>query len=150
MNVIYRLANIGDAEELKRLNDAFNGEGSNTLEGIREGLARDDAETVFVAEWNNKLVGFCCGQMLKSICYNVFYTEITELYVDQPFQKQGIGRNLMHYAEEWYRKRNIHDFQLFTGNDNVNAQKFYEQIGYRRNEDILYRKRDWWSKETNA
>lgn len=67
MNVIYRIANISDSEELKRLNDEFNGEGSNTTEGIRE-----DAETVFVAELNNKLLGFCCGQMLKSICYEVF------------------------------------------------------------------------------
>lgn len=121
MNVLYRLANISDAEELKRLNDEFNGEGSNTIEGIREGLIREDAETVFVAELNNKLLGFCCGQMLKSICYNVFYAVIAELYINDSFQKQGIGRNLISYAEEWYRQHNIHDFQLFTGNENVNA-----------------------------
>lgn len=145
MNVKYRIADISDAEELKRLNDEFNGEDSNTIEGIREGLKRDDAETVFVAELDDKLLGFCCGQMLKSICYDVFYTEITELYINDSFQKQGIGKNLISYAEEWYRQHNIHDFQLFTGKENVNGQKFYEHIGYRRNDDILYRKRDRWN-----
>lgn len=83
--------------------------------------------------------------MLKSICYKVFYADITELYVKDSFQKQGIGRNLISYAEDWYRKHEIHDFKLFTDRENMNAQKFYEHIGYRRNEDILYRKRDRWN-----
>lgn len=144
MHILYRVARINDAEVLKRLNDEFNGEGSNTLEGIREGLERADAEAVFVAEMEGRLVGFCCGQLLRSICYNVFYAEITELYVEEAMQRQGIGAGLINYAEEWYRERNIHDFQLFTGNDNLKAQKFYEQNGYRRCDDILYRKRDWW------
>jgi GNAT superfamily N-acetyltransferase len=130
---------------LKRLNDEFNGEGSNSVENIKEGLKREDAETVFVAELNQKLIGFCCGQLLKSICYNVFYVEITELYVNDTFQKQGVGRGLMNYAEEWYRGKDIHNFQLFTGNENINAQKFYEHIGYRSDNEILYRKRDWWN-----
>jgi ribosomal protein S18 acetylase RimI-like enzyme len=51
---------------------------------------------------------------------------------------------LVSYAEEWYRKQDIHDFQLFTGKENTDAQKFYERIGYRRHEDVLYRKRDRW------
>ncbi|HEX3076424.1 MAG TPA: GNAT family N-acetyltransferase [Lachnospiraceae bacterium] len=149
MEVIYRVANINDAEELKRLNDAFNGEGCNTVENIREGLAREDAETVFIAEGSNKLLGFCCGQMLKSVCYSVFYVEITEIYIDDLYQKQGIGKGLLNYVEDWYRQYDIHNFQLFTGNDNESAQKFYENVGYRRNDDILYRKRDWWKENQN-
>lgn len=144
MNITYRIANTSDTEELKRLNDEFNGKDSNTVEGIWEGIAREDAETVFVAETDGKLVGFCCGQLLKSICYNVFYAEITELYVEEVMQRQGIGKGLINCAEEWYRQKNIHDFQLFTEFKNMKAQNFYECIGYRRQDDILYRKRDWW------
>lgn len=149
MNITYRIANSGDAKELKRLNDAFNGKDYNTLEGIREALTREDAETVFVAEAEGRLLGFCCGQLLKSICYSVFYAEITELYVEEALQRQGIGKGLIHYAEEWYRIRNIHDFQLFTGGENLNAQKFYKKQGYRRSDEIMYRKRDAWNKEVN-
>jgi ribosomal protein S18 acetylase RimI-like enzyme len=144
MSILYRIANGNDAEELKRLNDEFNGDGSNTVENIRKGLERKDAETVFVAQSEHVLLGFCCGQLLKSICYSVFYVEITELYVTDSYRKLGIGRNLVSYAEEWYRKQDIHDFQLFTGKENTDAQKFYERIGYRRHEDVLYRKRDRW------
>ena len=144
MNIIYRVANENDVMELRRLNDAFNGEGCNTIENIRAGVLREDAETVFVAEAESSLVGFCCGQLLKSICYSVYYTEITELYIEERLQRQGIGRKLVSFAEHWYREKGIHDFQLFTGGDNQTAQAFYESIGYRRNDDVLYRKRDQW------
>jgi GNAT superfamily N-acetyltransferase len=145
MSITYRLADVKDSRELKRLNDEFNGVDANTLEGIEEGLAREDAETVFVAEEDGRLVGFCCCQLLKSICYSVFYVEITEVYIEEAKQRSGVGRGIITYAEEWYRQRNIHDFQLFTGESNLNAQNFYSHIGYRKFNDILYRKRDWWN-----
>ncbi len=147
MNITYRVAELKDAQELKLLNDDFNGENSNSVEGIREALTCGNAETVFVAEAEERLVGFCCGQQLRSICYSVSYTEITELYVEEPLRKQGIGKGLICFAEDWYRQRGIHDFQLFTGSENLNAQKFYKGIGYRRSDEIIYRKRDWWKRE---
>ena len=147
MNITYRTADPCDTDELKRLNDAFNGVDSNNRERIREALTREDAETVFVAEAEGRLLGFCCGQLLRSFCYSVFYVEITEIYVEEALQGQGIGKGLLRYAEDWYRSRNIHDFQLFTGGENLNAQKFYKAQGYRRSDEIMYRKRDSWNRE---
>ncbi len=142
MQILFRTASINDATELKRLNDAFNGDNSNTVEGIGQGLSRIDAETVFVAEADGRLNGFLCGQLLKSICYSVFYVEITELFVDEGSRRRGIGEGLIRFAEDFYRKQGIHDFQLFTSRSNTNAQAFYEHMGYCRHDDILYRKRD--------
>ena len=147
MECICRAAGVQDAAELKRLNDAFNGLNTNTLEGIRTGLEREDAEAVFVAQSGDRLVGFVCAQLLKSICYSVFYVEITELFVEEAFRKQGVGQRLMQHAEDHYRNAGIHNFQLFTGGDNLIAQRFYERNGYRRDDDVLYRKRDRWTKE---
>jgi len=144
MSINYCTANVGDAKELKRLNDAFNGKDTNTLLGIEQGLLREDSETVFVAGTEGRLLGFLCAQLLTSICYSVFYVEITELYVQDNSRRQGVGKGLMHFAEDWYREKNIHDFQLFTGSDNFSAQQFYEHMGYRRHRDLLYRKRDDW------
>lgn len=145
MSLIYRVADINDSIELKRLNDLFNGDGCNSLHGIEEGLNRNDAETVFVVELDSKLPGFCCCQLLKSICYSVFYVELTELFVQDSFRKKGIGKGLVRYAEDWYRQQGIHDFQLFTGKDNIDAQEFYEHIGYRSDNEVFYRKRDKWN-----
>ena len=142
MPVCYRTASLDDAKELKRLNDAFNGDDSNTLEGIEQGINHADVETVFFAETGGRLVGFLCGQLLKSVCYSAFYVEITELFVEEGYRRQGIGEGLIRYAEDRYREQGIHDFQLFTGRKNTNAQAFYEHLGYRRHDDVLYRKRD--------
>jgi ribosomal protein S18 acetylase RimI-like enzyme len=142
MPVLYRTASINDATELMRLNDAFNGYNTNTLEGIRQGFLRPDAETVFVAGSGGRLAGFLCGQLLKSVCYSAFYAEITELFVEEASRGQGIGKGLILFAEDYYRKSGIHDFQLFTSGKNTNAQAFYEHMGYRSQDDILYRKRD--------
>ena len=144
MDIAVRLAVPSDANGLKRLNDMFNGQDANTYEGVLAGLTREDAETVFVARAGDDMVGFLCAQMLKSICYSVFYVEITELFVEEAFRGEGIGRALMHAAEIHFREMGIHDFQLFTGRDNFSAQQFYERMGYRRESDYLYRKREGW------
>ncbi len=145
MEYMHRIAGVQDAGELKRLNDAFNGPDTNSLEGVLAGLGREDAETVFVAQAGQGLAGFLCAQLLRSFCYSAFYVEITELFVEEAFRGQGVGRSLMQYAEDHYREMGIHDFQLFTGGVNQNAQRFYERVGYRRCGDVLYRKRDGWA-----
>ena len=144
MDITVRLAAAHDAKELKRLNDMFNGCDANTTEGVEMALLRMDTETVFVAQAGDALIGFLCAQLLKSICYSVFYVEITELFVEEAYRKQGAGRALIQAAENHYREKGIHDFQLFTGGENENAQQFYQRMGYRRNDDILFRKRDSW------
>ena len=59
------LAKSSDSPELKKLNDLFNGDGNNTIEAIEESLKGNGQELVCVAADGDKLVGFCCGQILK-------------------------------------------------------------------------------------
>jgi len=47
----------------------------------------------------------------------------------------------MGYAESYYSDKNIGGFQLFTGGENISAQKFYERLGYSKTDEIMYRKR---------
>jgi hypothetical protein len=86
-NMLIQLANNSDAPELKILNDIFNGKGCNTVEEIEESLQKNEQEIVCVAADGNKLVGFCCGQVLKSICYSYKYGEITELFVMEQYNE---------------------------------------------------------------
>ena len=53
-----RLAIYDDAEQLKQLNNEFNGLGDTTLEKIQESLLHNQQEFVVVEEINKKLVGF--------------------------------------------------------------------------------------------
>lgn len=140
MPVQIRVAQIADVDALFELNELFNGVGSSK-EYIKSSLSENEQETVFVATVGDSIVGFCCVQLFKSMCYSVYYAEITELFVKEEYRKQGAGAALMHFAEEYYKEQNVRAFQLFTGKYNTNAQAFYAKMGYTPTDEIMYRKR---------
>ena len=112
MRATIRRAAESDAPGLLRLNEKFNGKSNLSAEQIRLSLAVNDREDVFVAEQEGKLAGFCCVQIFQSFCYEVRYAEITELYVDDAYQRRGIGRELLGYVERYYEDTDIKGFQL--------------------------------------
>lgn len=136
-----RLADIGDVDSLFELNELFNGVGCTTKELIADSILNNSQETVFVAVVDDRTVGFCCVQLFKSMCYSSYYAEITELFVKEEYRKQGIATALMAFAEEYFKTQNVVGYQLFTGKNNKTAQAFYEKIGYKRTDELMYRKR---------
>lgn len=63
-NIHIRWANGNDAEDLLKLNDAFNGVGT-TLEEVKESLALSN-ELIALAVIDGQAVGFACAQYFKS------------------------------------------------------------------------------------
>ncbi|MCL2386638.1 MAG: GNAT family N-acetyltransferase [Defluviitaleaceae bacterium] len=125
-----RLAQVSDAPKLKRLTHIFNEGDSNTIEGISESLASNTMEIVCVANDKEKLVGFCCGQIQASMCYQYSYAVITELYVTDECRRQGIGRRLLIATESEFNKRGVTHFHIATGDDNTAALALYQSCGY--------------------
>lgn len=63
-NKMIRLASVGDAGELERLNAEFNGKGKTTEESIRASLLTNRREIVIVADGDGgRLAGFVCVQL---------------------------------------------------------------------------------------
>jgi Acetyltransferases len=139
--ILYRLAHSNDASKFKRLNDLFNGPDTNSIENIEKYLGKIDTERVFVVEYEGNLIGFCCCQLIKSVCYDSYSFELTEIYVDENYQKKGIGKGLIDYVERYCNENNIKKIELLTGNCNLNAQRFYEKLGYVKTNQIHYKKR---------
>lgn len=107
-----RLASVGDAGELERLNAEFNGKGKTTEESIRASLLTNRREIVIVADGNGgRLAGFVCVQLKKSFCYDEYMPEITEVYVRPEYRGLGIAREMLTFAQE-YCKKNIPAPQL--------------------------------------
>ena len=136
----YRTAHLSDAPELKELNDLLNGEGCNKLEAIEASLQRNEQEIVCVAVNGHKLVGFCCSQLLKSMCYPYNYAEITELYIINEYRRKGIGKHLLQYCENLLIKRDVRHFHVLTGSKNAVAQTLYRSNGYNDTSEILFDK----------
>jgi ribosomal protein S18 acetylase RimI-like enzyme len=129
-----RLAQLSDAPELKKLNDLFNGEDSNTVEAIKKSLGENSQEIVCVACENNgkaeKLIGFCCGQIINSMCYSISYGDITEFFVMDKYQQQGVGKQLVEFIEIEFSKRGVNHLHHYIGRNNTAMQELYHSMGY--------------------
>lgn len=141
MSTIIRKAVKSDARSLLILNEKFNGVTDVTLGQIEHSLEFNDREEVFVAQSGDAITAFCCVQVFKSFCYGEDYAEITEIYVDDAYQHRGVGTKLLSYVERHFENVNIKGFQLFTGKRNYSARLFYKKLGYKKSDEIMYRKR---------
>ena len=63
---------------------------------------------------------------------------VHRLAVDPQFQKKGIGKKLMDYAEDFAKKNNFISIRLDTFSKNKNNMRFYERRGYKRLEEVFF------------
>lgn len=86
-------------------------------------------EAVFVALANDTAVGFVHVEK-----YDVLYFEtmanILGLAVSAQYQRQGIGKRLIHAAEEWAAAHSIKAMRLNSGMTRTDAHGFYRHLGY--------------------
>ena len=129
-----RLARTSDAPELKKLNDLFNGTDSNSARAIEESLAHTNQEIVCVAAKgdgdSSKLIGFCCGQIVNSMCYSILYGDITELFLLEKYSSQNVGKQLVELVESEFNKRGVNHLHHFVGKGNLLARELFRSLGY--------------------
>ena len=137
-----RSAQLSDAPELKKLNDLFNGEDSSTIETIEKSLKENKREIVCVAvevDGNaNKLVGFCCGQIIRSMCYSILYGDITEFFLMEKYRSRDIGKKLIELMEVEFDARGVNHIHHLSGKDNLAAQELFGSLGYSDTSEISY------------
>lgn len=56
--------------------------------------------------------------------------EIWRIYVDAPFQKNGIGKRLLNFAEQQARQQDYKKIVIWAFKDNSYAFSFYQRQGY--------------------
>ena len=86
---------------------------------------------------NDTLIGFCCGQLQKSICYPNKIGELTEMYVMEDRRRLGVGRQLVNLLEMEFVKRGAGSIRLLTGRKNEEAKAFYCSCGYELEPDEI-------------
>ncbi|MDN8589513.1 GNAT family N-acetyltransferase [Paenibacillus sp. 11B] len=134
-----RWANANDAEDLLKLNDAFNGVGTS-VEEVKDSFALSD-ELIALAVINDQAVGFACAQYFKSFCYRGFQGEITEMYITEVARRRGLATLLIAFIEEELRARGVTSVKILTGQRNEMAIKTYEKSNYARTEEVLLQKK---------
>ena len=100
-----------------------------TLQGTYENAIKaltDATREVFVALLNDAVCGFIVVNMIGP-----FRGYIQVVCVFPDCRDQGVGRRLIHFAEERIFRDSPNVF-LCVSSFNTNAQRFYEQLGYKR------------------
>ncbi|PWW39958.1 MULTISPECIES: GNAT family N-acetyltransferase [Paenibacillus] len=138
-NIHIRWANGNDAEDLLKLNDAFNGVGT-TIEEAKESLALSN-ELIALAVIDGQAVGFACAQYFKSFCYRGLQGEITEMYIAEVARRRGLATLLIAFIEEELRERGVTRVKILTGQRNEMAIKTYKKSNYARKEEVLLQKK---------
>ncbi|MDR9745242.1 GNAT family N-acetyltransferase [Paenibacillus taichungensis] len=138
-NIHIRWANENDAEDLLKLNDAFNGVGTS-VEEVIDSLALSN-ELIALAVIDDQAVGFACAQYFKSFCYRELQGEITEMYIAEVARRRGLATLLIAFIEEELKARGVTSVKILTGQSNERAIKTYEKSNYVSTEEVLLQKK---------
>lgn len=104
---------------------------------IEQRLANGDS-VIFLAEDNGKALGFVqLYPSLASIPMRPIWI-LYDLFVAPAARTSGVGRALMDRARQHAEETNAHQLILETATDNITAQRLYETLGYKR-DDEFYR-----------
>lgn len=106
---------IPDEEVLRRLNHIFS----------------SASENLFVYEYNHQIVGALGFRIMENIEKNSRYGEISVIVISEKFQRKGLGKQLMDYAENLALKNNCSGTWLVSGfGRKEKAHQFYKSLGY--------------------
>ncbi len=123
-----RLATPEDALAFIELNAAFNG--VTLTHEQAEGNLRAGLDRVILAFANENVAGFACVLIIRRVCYIAPYAEVTELYVDPAYRRQGVAQVLMQHAEHLAHAAKATEITVCTGWDNMAGQQLYHGLGY--------------------
>jgi len=130
MTIKVRMATAEDGGEIARLNEAFN-DLRSTPEQIAAQITRcAGIETMFLAEVDGRVVGMASLRLLPNICDPIPYAELTELFVEEAYQRLGVGHALVEQIEQAARAGGADQLVLLTSFKNSRAHTFYHALGY--------------------
>lgn len=131
MTIVVRQARPADAGEVARLNELFNGPGTS-VEYITARLAEPaPVERIFLAEVDGRAAGMVGLRIFPFALAPTPYAELTELFVDAPYRRQGVATAMVAHIEGVARAAGAAELVLITAWRNAGAHAFYFARGYR-------------------
>ena len=130
-----RTMTINDYEGVYQLWKQIKGFGIRSIDDSREGLERflkRNPTTSIVAEEEGKIVGsILCGHDGRRGC-------LYHVCVAETHRMRGIGTQMVQMAMDALRKEEISQVCLIAFTDNMVGNQFWEQIGWKKRNDVNY------------
>src|SRR5262245_12757264 len=131
-SITVRQATPDDATELARMLDLFDNMGATPEQVAARMLACQNVLTTFIGEIDDQVVGFACLRLIPHLQGDEPYAELTDIYVDAPFRRQGVARALIEQLEAAARPAGASGGVIFTGFADEGGQSAYRASGYAR------------------
>jgi GNAT superfamily N-acetyltransferase len=128
--ITIREATPDDATALARLLDLFDRMGATPAQVAARMRACRPVLTTFLAEMDGQPMGFACLRLVPHVQGDEPYAELTDIYVDARFRRQGVARALIAQVEAAARAAGASEVVIITGFDNAGAQAAYRASGY--------------------
>lgn len=113
------------------------------LKGLRLLLAEPERCRIFVAEFEDEIIGMCAVQLLVSTAEGGPVMLFEDFIVSESHRSRGIGAQLIQAAEAWGKSHHATRFQLLADKDNRKALDFYQNHGWNRtNLTYLFKKKE--------
>ena len=128
--LIIRTANADDADDICRI--CCDDLGYNCTSALIEQrlIERDlGREQVFVAEYDNSVVGFVHVEDYKTLYFEEL-ANLLGLTVSKKYRRQGIATALIKQAEYWAKEKGINMIRLNSGSTRKEAHRFYRSLGF--------------------
>lgn len=97
-------------------------------------MIKNDNGAIFVAEIDNKIVGYAVCWIAKRPPYLYKVDKIgyiSDVFVEDKYRMRGIGSALLGKVLEWFKNKNIKYVELSVLAKNEKAKKFYEKHGFK-------------------
>lgn len=93
-------------------------------------------EKVFVAETEDKIVGFIHAEMYNTLYYKSM-VNLQGLAVNSEFRHKGYGRALLGEVETWAKNNGIDLIRVNSGFSRKDAHAFYRNLGYNNEKEQI-------------
>ena len=129
-----RRVKLSDADDIYHINKTSLGYDYdlNKQRNKIQKVIQDDSQVIFVAEIDNKAVGY-----IHLLNYDVIYADNCKnclgLAVDNNYKRMGIGSALLSKGELWAKENGAAGIRLCSGIERESAHKFYLANGYVEN-----------------
>lgn len=143
MDVIIRRADISNLKDIQELNNKlFELEYKEFDPSLKVGWPYEkegteyfsdmlNNEVVFIAEANNKIVGYLAGSINVEQSYNTrTLAELDNMYILEEYRKYGIGSKLVNELKTYCRSLGIQELKVTASYKNINAINFYRKNGF--------------------
>lgn len=127
---------IEDYDDVYRLWTLTKGMGLNNLDDTKTGInifLQRNPNTCFVATFHNEIIGTIISGHDGRRGY-IYHTAVSE-----KFRKKGIGQKLVASSLSALKTEGINKVALVVFSKNKLGNLFWEKIGFRKREDLIYR-----------